>query len=338
MNSSNIQERIPVLVIFAPTAAGKTALLRNLFGEGSPYFFKGRAEIISADSMQVYRGMDIGTAKPDLLLQKELPHHLIDICNPDEQFSASQFIQKASECCGKLHERGKIPVVAGGTGFYIKSFLLGLPETPPGDSGIRALLVKRAENEGLPVLYEELKKIDAAAALKIHKNDAYRIERALEIFLCTGRPLSSFAVPRTLRSGFDFCTLVLARSREELYRRIDERVDSMFSSGLAMEFNSLVQAGYTSSSPGMAAIGYRELFSAFTNGIPFLPGGTLGAQDSLKLEKVKDEIKKNSRHYAKKQYTIMKDIPGAAFCPLDSGKDSSVTALQKISDFMKLNT
>ena len=114
-------------MIFAPTATGKTALLRTLFAEGSPSRFKGLAEVISADSMQVYRGMNIGTAKPDEKLLKELPHHLIDICSPHSQFSAADFVEKADGACSSIYSRGKIPVVAGGTGFYIRSFLLGLP-------------------------------------------------------------------------------------------------------------------------------------------------------------------------------------------------------------------
>lgn len=326
--------KIPVLVIFAPTASGKTALLRNFFGEGSPYFFKRNVEVISADSMQVYRTMDIGTAKPDATLLRELPHHLINVCNPDEQFSASQFIERADECCRQIFSRGKMPVVAGGTGFYIKSFLMGLPQTPASDAAIRRRLIERAGTEGVPVLYEELKKVDLPSSLRIHPNDAYRIERALEVFLCTGKPLSSFALPDKLRPDFDFHVLVLARSREELYRRIDCRVDEMFAQGLCNEFNSLVKAGFSSSSPGMSAIGYRELLEAFPEGIPFLQGGFLSDEDAQKLEKAKVEIKKNSRRYAKKQYTIMKDIPNAVFCPLDDGSEESVTVVQEICRFM----
>lgn len=333
MNSSNCQ-KIPVLVIFAPTASGKTALLQKLFGAGSPYFFKDRAEIINADSMQVYKYMDIGTAKPDKDLQKEIPHHLVDVCTPDKQFSASMFVESADKLCREIYSRKKVPVVCGGTGFYIKAFLQGLPPTPTGNMEVRNQLQIRAEKEGLTVLYEELCQIDAESAKKINPNDAYRIERALEVFLTTGKPLSSFAIPTELRKGYEFCILVLGRGRSELYARIDERVDEMFAKGLPEEFNALVQRGYTKECPGMKAIGYREFFNYFPNGIQDLSE----EETKHKLELVKDLIKKNSRHYAKKQYTFMNGIPGAQFCPLPEGSEISESVIKKISDFMASDT
>lgn len=323
-------QKIPVLVIFAPTASGKTALLKNLFAAGSPYFFKGCAEIISADSMQVYKGMDIGTAKPDAELLEELPHHLINLYTPDCQFSAQKFVEYADEACRSIWSRGKIPVVAGGTGFYIKAFLMGLPPTPPGNAEIRSAIAKRIESEGLDVLYAELCKIDMNTASRISPSDVCRISRALEVFECTGRPLSSFAVPQTLRTQYNFCTLILGRGRQELYSRINQRVEQMFSFGLPQEFDSLVRQGYSLLSPGMAAIGYREFFEYFPHGI-----GEISQPQTLeKLEKIKELVKKNTRHYAKKQCTLMKNIPGASFCPLTSGESVPATILQKISDFL----
>ncbi|QTQ14150.1 tRNA (adenosine(37)-N6)-dimethylallyltransferase MiaA [Treponema parvum] len=336
MTSSTDNICIPVLVIFGPTGAGKTALLRSLFAVGSPYFFKGRCEVVSADSMQVYKGMDIGTAKPDKALQKELLHHLIDICPPSEQFSASEFVKAADLCCRDIYRRSKIPVVAGGSGFYIKSFLFGLPATPEGNPCVKKMLRERALKEGLASLYRELETCDPITAAKIHKNDAYRIERALEVFLCTGKPLSSFAVSDELRAGFDFCIIILGRSRRELYERIDKRVDEMFEQGLVREFNALVDKGYTEDDPGMAAIGYRELIREFPEGVPNLSDPS---DETLKrLESIKQLIKLNSRHYAKKQYTMMKNIPGAVFCPLTEGSEISVSVLQKMEDFMKTHT
>ena len=190
---------------------------------------------------------------------------------------------------------------------------------------MRKELQNRAESEGLPVLYEELCRIDAESANKINPNDAYRIERALEVFYTTGKPLSSFVVPSKLRDGYNFCILVMARGREELYKRIDDRVEQMFSSGLVQEFCGLLQRGYSKDCPGMNAIGYREFFEYF----PVVDEN---------LEAVKNLIKKNSRHYAKKQYTFMKGIPGCQFCPLTEGSEISDTVIKKISDFMAVNT
>jgi len=320
-------EKIPVLVLFAPTASGKTALSLSLFGQGSPYFFKGRGEIISADSMQVYRKMNVGTAKPDTFLCSQLPHHLIDICDPDEQFSAAAFVEQADRWCADIWSRGKLPVVAGGTGFYVRCFLLGLPQTPPSDPALRDKLRRRVDSGEAETLYRELMTHDPVSADRIHQNDVYRIIRALEVFYLTGRPLSSFELSSELRSGYRFCILVLGRSRTELYRRIDNRTEEMFRSGLVSEYNALVRAGYTASDPGMQAIGYRELAEAFPFGLEH------PENHEKELGAVREKIKRASRRYAKKQYTFMKDIPGAVFCPLNEGETASATVIGNITDF-----
>ena len=145
--------RIPVIVLFAPTASGKTALAINLFGKSSHSFFKGRCELISADSMQVYKGLDIGTAKPTSEEKTELPHHLVDLYQPNEQFSVADFVNLCDEKCRELYSRGIIPLVAGGTGFYIRNFILGLPKTPESDPKIREQLKNRIEKDGNQILY-----------------------------------------------------------------------------------------------------------------------------------------------------------------------------------------
>ena len=289
---------IPVIVLFAPTATGKTALSLKLFGKGSFTFFKGKAELISADSMQVYRQLDIGTAKPTADERALLPHHLIDILNYDEQFSVSDFISMADSLCADIWGRGKIPLVVGGTGFYIRSFLMGLPATPESDENVRLALKKRIQNEGRKALHDELRKLDPFSAEKININDEYRIIRALEVYALSGKPRSSFSAGANLRNGFDFLTFVLERDRKELYERIEKRVDEMFESGLKAEVESLIRDGADSSMPGMKAIGYREWFSGDRN-------------SSEGIEKIRTEIKHSSRKYAKKQLTFMADIPGA---------------------------
>lgn len=304
-------------MIFAPTASGKTALALKLFGEGSPYFFKGMAELISADSMAVYRGMDIGTAKPSPLEKSSFTHHLIDIKEPSQQFSVAEFVEKADECARDIYSRGKLPVVLGGTGFYIRSFLLGLPVTPESDPELRKKLIEEARMRGTQAMYQELKEVDRESAEKINENDEYRILRALEVYRLTGRPRSSYALNDTLRKQYDFFTVILERDREELYERINLRVEKMFQEGLENEVKALMSNGLTSESPGMQAIGYREFFSGKTT------------------DEIKEMIKKDSRKYAKKQYVFMKGIPGAKIIQLKTGEEIPESLIQDISGFME---
>lgn len=306
--------KIPVIIIFAPTATGKTALTVKLFGKGSHSFFKDRAEIISADSMAVYKYMNIGTAKPDKNLTDQIPHHLIDVVTPDVQFSVSDFVEKADIAAGGIFENGKIPVVAGGTGFYIRNFILGLPDTPESNPEIRNNLKSELEKSGIEFMYEKLKLVDPISAEKINQNDAYRILRALEVFYLTGKPRSSFELSEKLRDKYDFTTIILERDREDLYRRIDKRIDQMFSQGLSEEVESLKKMGYTKELPGMQAIGYREFF-----------------MDLKSEEEIKEKIKHDSHKYAKKQYVFMKGIPNAKtfFIP------EEVEYTEEIIDYLK---
>lgn len=291
-------KRIPVIVLFAPTATGKTALAINIFGKSSPSFFKDKAELISADSMQVYKGLDIGTAKPDAEEQKELKHHLIDLYDIEKQWTVADFVHEADLLCKEIYGREKIPLIAGGTGFYIRNFILGLPETPVSDEKIRNQLKERIKAEGKEKLYEELCRIDPESALKININDEYRIVRALEVFYATGKPRSSFKLNLKPRNQYDFKVIILERNREDLYDRINRRVDDMFDAGLAKEVQSLCESGARPDMPGMQAIGYREFFD----------GEGMLRPD---LDQVRHLIKHDSRKYAKKQYTFMADIPGA---------------------------
>ena len=282
---------IPVVVIFAPTASGKTALTRELFcGRGSHFILN--AEIISADSQAVYKGMNIGTAKPEPDFCREIPHHLIDLVTPDIQFSVADFVEKADAACHDIYSRGKLPVVCGGTGFYIRNFLFGLPKTPKSDERIRNQLKERIEKEGNEALYAQLKIVDPETAAKIHVNDAYRICRALEVFYTTGKKLSDCKLENKLREQYKFLFLVLEPPREVLYERIRQRVDMMFQAGLEAEVQGLIKAGYTKESPGMKAIGYSEFF-----------------EEGWSKEKIRQAIKHDSCKYAKKQYTYIRDIP-----------------------------
>lgn len=296
-----------VLVIFAPTASGKTALTRELFSpQGSHFILK--AEIISADSQAVYKEMDIGTAKPEADLQKEIPHHLINLLTPDQQYNVSDFVNAADKACEEITAHGCLPVVVGGTGFYIRNFLYGLAPTPVSDEKLRNQLKERIAREGNQALYDELTRIDPESVAKIHPNDAYRICRALEVYYLSGKKRSEYHTEGQgqLRDKFDFKFLVLQPEREELYKRIRRRVDLMFEAGLEDEVRSLVAKGYGKDSPGMKAIGYSEWFGEDGS---FLPDSNNFS--SADIEEIKEAIKHHSTKYAKKQYTYIRDIPGS---------------------------
>ena len=308
-----------VLVIFAPTASGKTALTRELFSpQGSHFILK--AEIISADSQAVYKEMDIGTAKPEADLQKEIPHHLINLLTPDQQYNVSDFVNAADKACEEIAARGCLPVVVGGTGFYIRNFLYGLAPTPVSDEKLRNHLKERIAREGNQALYDELTRIDPESAAKIHPNDAYRICRALEVYYLSGKKRSEYHSEGQgqLRDKFDFKFLVLQPPRDLLYERIRQRVDLMFEAGLETEVKTLIDKGYTKDSPGMKAIGYSEWFDE--------EGSLYGPE---KVEEIKEAIKHHSTKYAKKQYTYIRDIPGSQvidYC----GTDNDIQKIKNI--------
>ena len=309
--------KIPVLVLFAPTATGKTDLLFKLFAG------KEEARVISADSMQVYRGMDIGTAKPTPAEQKNLPHHLIDIKNPDEQFSVAEFVERADALCERFFAEGALPVVCGGTGFYIRAFLLGLPSTPTGDEALREKLRAELSRLGSQAMWQKLLESDPDSAEKIDPNDSYRILRALEIFILTGKPRAAFAQSLELRGQYEFTTVILERDREELYRRIEARVDKMFEAGLEAEARGLM-ARFKKEDPGMQAIGYREFFERRADGNP------------LSAEEIREKIKRDSKKYAKKQYVFMRGIPGAQTIRVTESDDGSAALAQIAAQLLKV--
>ena len=247
-----------ILVICGPTASGKTALavaLARRFG----------GEVVSADSMQIYRGMDIGTAKPTPEEMGDIPHHMIDVADPGENYSVARYVQEAVPVVDGILSRGKLPIVAGGTGLYIDHLVAGRQFAPfPADSGLRETLQHRAETEGLPALMEELRRVDPAAAQRLHPNDAKRIIRALEVYLATGKTISqhnreSQAIP----NRYTPLTIALSfRERSQLWARIDRRVDQMMSRGLEEEVRGLLASGISPQCTAMQAIGYKEIAAA----------------------------------------------------------------------------
>ncbi|MCL2230617.1 MAG: tRNA (adenosine(37)-N6)-dimethylallyltransferase MiaA [Treponema sp.] len=295
---------ITVLVLFGPTASGKTGILFELSAMKD-------IEVVSADSMQVYRGMDIGTAKPSAQERERLPHHLIDICDPSQQFSAGDFVRLADDACAQIASRGKLPVVSGGTGFYLKNFILGLSEAPPSNKEVREKLRMELSEKGSAFLMEELTVCDPVSAARIHINDEYRLLRALEVYRSCGMPLSSFEKNSQKKSDngrhadFNFIVIGLSRPREELYKRINYRCAQMFEQGLPNEVSMLYEKGYTPDDPGLRAIGYREFF--------FIEQTDTDNKKKWKLSKdyngVQSLAAQNSRRYAKRQITFFAGLP-----------------------------
>jgi len=323
---------IPVLILFGPTASGKTGILFELFnslGAQKTSLQKAiQVEIISADSMQVYRGMDIGTAKPSAQERARLPHHLIDICDPSQQFNTGDFVRLTDEACLQIAQRGKLPVVSGGTGFYLKNFILGLSEAPPSNLEIRVQLKKELNEKGSNFLMEELAACDPVSAQRIHINDEYRLLRALEVCRSSGRPLSSFENSSAeTRGNFRFITIGLSRPRAELYRRINFRCEEMFRLGLHEEVQALYKAGYTPDDPGLRAIGYREFFIESYDDSPRW-------SISKDLEGVQALIAQNSRRYAKRQITFFAGIPDVKWIEVDNNEK---IAAQKIREIINKN-
>ncbi|MCL2705112.1 MAG: tRNA (adenosine(37)-N6)-dimethylallyltransferase MiaA [Spirochaetaceae bacterium] len=304
---------IPVIVVFGPTAVGKTDFLLNL---------SKISEIINIDSLQVYKHMDIGTAKPDAETISKVKHHLIDFLDPNEEFNTGDFVHEADRLCADIFSRGKIPVISGGNAFFLINFIKGLPTTPKGNSIVRKKVEEELKKEGIEKLSCKLEKIDPDYFSKISKNDSYRITRALEIYYSTGKTVSYFKIPEKPRECYDFLFIGFIREKEELHERINKRVDLMFENGLYDEFLKLRKMGYGSSSPGMSGIGYKEFFELDKNE---------QGSEQLDLDDIKELVKKNTRQYAKRQITFFKKIDNVMW----ENPDNSSIVLHKVGQFLQ---
>lgn len=273
----------PLVVLTGPTAVGKTALSIAL----------ARAiqgEIISADSMQVYRGMDIGSAKIRKEEMDGVPHHLLDILEPDEPFNVMIFQKLAKKAIEGIYDRGNIPILTGGTGFYIQSVLYDISFTEESDTTVRERLEREAAEKGAAYLHEKLAKVDPATAENIHANNVKRVIRALEFYELNGYPLSEHNErERQRKSPYLFRYYVLNEPREQLYERIERRVDHMMTQDLVAEVQALKERGCTRDMVSMQGLGYKEI-------LDYLAG-------VCTLEEAIDTIKKETRHFAKRQLT-----------------------------------
>lgn len=289
----------PVLFIVGPTAAGKSkiavALARRLKGE-----------IISADSMLVYKGMDIGTAKPLPEERKKIPHHLMDLFLPSRGFSVFEYRRRALRAIHDIHRRGKLPIVTGGTGLYVRALLQGLAAQPGADLKLRRRLSQRVKTEGLKALYEELKGHDPKRASEIHPGDERRIVRALEIAHRSRiKPSEFWGSEKSLEGlGYQPIVIGMTKGRQSLYSDIEKRVDQMFRKGLVREVKRLAQREL--SRTALQAVGYKEVLAAF--------------RGEYSLAEAKAFIKKNTRHLAKRQWTWFKREQGIHWVSWETGE------------------
>jgi len=270
-----------VIFILGPTSAGKTAVAIELAK-------KINGEIISADSMQIYKGMDIITAKPTITEQKEVKHYLIDVVSPSQEFNVAQYIEAVKEALSEIEKKNKQPVIVGGTGLYVSMLIDGLFAAPQVDEKIRDCLKAKVREQGLAPLYKELEKVDPKAAAKIHPHDEKRIVRALEVYESTNKPISSW---QQERCGIvkDFILIGLNRDRSSLYERINNRVRDMFNEGVVSEIETLWKTNQLTSKTALQSLGCKEII------------GYLKGEYSLKM--AEELLQRNTRHYAKRQLT-----------------------------------
>lgn len=307
-----MHQREKLIVIIGPTAVGKTELSIHLAK-------RFRGEIISGDSMQIYKGMDIGTAKIHTEEMEGVPHHLIDIKEPDESFSAAEFQQLVRQKITEITNRGSLPIIVGGTGLYVQSVIYDYQFSETGgDSQLREELEAEAAQEGKEVLYEKLKQIDPEAAASIHPNNVRRVIRALEIFYTTGKRMSEQQSQQPDELLYETALIGLSMEREMLYNRINQRVDSMMEAGLLEEVKRLWEKGIRSGQ-AVQAIGYKELFSH------------LRGEETL--EAAIEQLKQNSRNYAKRQLTWFRNKMTVDWFDL-SDEENRPQKIKQISDFV----
>jgi len=300
-----------VIVITGPTATGKSALGVRLAQEID-------GEIVSADSMQVYKFMDIGTAKPTITEQCGIPHHLIDFIHPREDYSVALYVEDASICIEDIHKRGKKPIIVGGSGLYIDSLLTGRTFSTRGDDSLRKQLEEEFDRTSGDAMLNKLRAVDEERAAKLHSNDKKRIVRALEAFEMTGKTISEHDVETgTFPPRYNTKKIALTFSnRAELYARINRRFDGMILRGLVDEVKALLQMGVSRKSTSMQAIGYKEISAAI-----------LGCYD---LKTAEDKVKMESRRYAKRQLTWLRRDDEVTWISWDNTLEIDKAALKVV--------
>jgi tRNA dimethylallyltransferase len=310
--STNFEPNKTTLVIVCgPTGIGKTTVAIQI-AEAE------RGEVVGADSMQIYRHMTIGTAKPTAAEQARVKHHLVDVADPREPFDAARFSRLAGRIISGLADRGILPVVAGGTGLYIKALTRGIFESTAGDPQIRDALKAAAAEKGAAALFQKLEKVDPQTAARIHPNDTYRVLRALEVHASTGTPLSQLQAAHAFAEEKYNCLKIgLTMEREKLYDRINRRVDAMIAQGLEREVRDLLDRGYAPELKAMQSIGYRHM-AAYING-------------QTDWDEMLATLKRDTRRYAKRQFTWFRADPEMQWC--EPGETEKILGL--VRDFLE---
>lgn len=318
-----------LIVLVGPTASGKTGVAIELAK-------RINAEIVSADSRQIYRYLNIGTAKPlsrklrakskgqraisKPLVVKGIPHYLIDIIEPDEKYSAGRFRDNAQKVIEEIHRQGRIPLVVGGTGLYIRALVDGLAELPDAHNKLRTKLAKLAEKYGEKYLYRRLQKVDPESAQRIHPENLPRLIRALEVYQLTGIPLSIWH-KKTKPADYQPRIFGLLPRRNNLYAQINERVDKMYAGGIVKELKRVLKMGYPKNSPGLEGVGYPQL-------IEYLEG-------RLTLQEAIASWKQKTRHYAKRQLTWFKKDKRITWIGIESRNFDPAIIAEKIEKILK---
>ena len=305
-----------ILVICGPTASGKTALAVELA-------LRHHGEVVSADSMQIYRRMDIGTAKPTREEMRGVPHHMLDVADPEEDFSVARYVEMAAKCVDDILSRGKLPILAGGTGLYIDSLLSGRTFAPfQPDSPLRGQLEEQLRREGGAAMLARLAQVDPDSAARLHPNDEKRIVRALEVYQSTGKTITQHNLEtQAIPPRYDALTLALAfERREDMWSRIDRRMDQMMDQGLVAEVQGLLDSGVPAKCTAMQAIGYKEMAAAL------LSGGD--------VRSAAEEIQLRSRQYAKRQLTWFRRNKAARWLLWGREPDFEA-ALQTSTEYME---
>lgn len=286
-----------MVILLGPTGAGKSVAALHLARR-----FGG--EIISCDSMQVYRGFDIGTDKPTPAMRRAVPHHLLDIVEPPAQFTAADFVREVLVASRLIKESGHLPFIVGGSGLYLKALVSGLFPGPGRNPELREKLERRAREQGLEVLRKKLEEVDPAYARLIGQRDKIRIIRALEVFDLTGKPISEhFLKTKPELKDFNSIKIGLKLKREELYRRIEERADRMFSLGIVDEVRALLARGIEETAPPFRALGYKYVLKHLK--------GEISLEDAISL------TKRDTRRFAKRQLTWFKKMEGIHWLEAD---------------------
>ncbi len=294
-----------VIFIVGPTAAGKTAL-SLLLAE------KLQGEIVSADSRQIYKYMNIGTAKPSKKELAQVPHHFIDILEPDEEYNVGKFFKDGRETISKIFSKGKTPIVTGGSGLYIRALIDGIFNAPEISPAIRKIVLSDLERHGSAYLYKKLSEIDPRYASKISANDPQRITRALEVYLSSGIPFSQWHHKKTDKAQFKPLMYGITMDRAELYTRINKRVDRMLTIGLIEEVKALQEKGFGASLNALKTVGYKEVFQYLDR--------------RLDYDTMIEKIKQNTRNYAKRQITWFKKEKRIHWINMEDEKQKTAAA------------